>query len=87
MQIVLFCNAQIVLFSSVIFSQEVIQRRQQGKVNAFTYLGSILARHQVLGRETIVDLHGIQALVPLLVEMIASKKVAVEIEEKPHEPG
>ena len=28
MQIVLFCNAQIVLFSSVTFSPEVIQRRQ-----------------------------------------------------------
>ena len=87
MQIVLFCNAQIVLFSSVTFSPEVIQRRQWVKVNASTYLGSISAPPQALGRETIVDLHGIQALVPLLVGMIASKKVEVEIEEKPHEPG
>ena len=87
MQIVLFCNAQIVLFSSVIFSREVIQRRQSVKVNAYICLGSILAPHQVLDREMIVDPQGIQALAPLLVEMIACKKLEVEIGEKPHELG
>ena len=87
MQIVLFCNAQIVLFSSVIFSQEVIQRRQLVKVNAYICLGSILAPHQALDRGTIVDPQGIQVLAPLRVEMIASKKLEVEIGEKPHEPG
>jgi hypothetical protein len=35
----------------------------------------------------IVDPQGIPALAPLPVEMIASKKLEVEIGEKPHEPG